>query len=194
MYNLIICHPFLPQINFRTCVEGPEGQTETCGKWVQKTVDLSDCDSVGQDVEKLCGQLATWRSMGIICLILVLIGGGLVFMASCCQIVTCGCCGNSLTCISNLIFWVEVVLSIVAWSFAISSLKLIETGPTVTSTEYQWGFWLFLFSGTVFGALAAITADWAAEDSFLRGIFHCFTCCFRGDKDDDDDKRTPLVG
>lgn len=188
--------PFYGQ--YKTCTESPDGQSQTCSKWKQRSFDLSDCDTIGDNkgdnIKKLCGQLGTWRSMAIICLILVLIGGGLVFMASCCQMVTCGCCGNSLTCISNVIFWIEVVLSIVAWSFTISSLKLIATAPSVTHTEYQWGFWLFLFSGTVFGAMAAWMADLAAEDSCLRGAFHCLTCCFRGDDDDDDDKRKPLVG
>merc|ERR1711862_146769 len=112
------------------------------------------------------------RSLGILCLILVVIGGGLVVAATCCEMVTCGCCGNSLTCISNVLFGSEVILSIVSWSFAIASLKTVERGPNVTSTSYQWGFWLFLISGTILGAIATWMADWASDDSYLRGIWH----------------------
>lgn len=187
--------PFYGQ--HRTCTL-TDGTNTSCGSWKQKTVDLSDCEDVpgdSDDVQKLCSHLATWRSTGIICLILVLIGGGLVFMASCCQVVTCGCCGNSLTCISNMLFWIEVILSIVTWSFSITSLKMIKTHPSVTSTAYQWGFWLFIASGTICGALAAWMADWAAEDSCLRGAWNCILCrpCRKGDSDDDD-KVTPLIG
>lgn len=98
--------------------EAGGGKHETCTSWESKSLDLSDCESVtGSGEKKICNHLATWRVTGMLCLILVLIGGGLVCAASCCQLVTCGCCGNSLTCISNVLFWLEVVLSIVTWSF-----------------------------------------------------------------------------
>lgn len=188
-----------------TCTQSGDGQSTTCSKWTQATVDLSDCNKVEdnndsatpiEEQEKLCRHLATFRSTGMICLILVFIGGCLIFAATFCQVVTCGCCGNSLTCIANLLFWVQVVTSIVCWSFAISSLKQIETRPGVTSSAYQWGFWLFIFSGTVFGAIAAWMADWAAEDSCLRGAWHCMTCCFRKDESENErnDNTTPLIG
>lgn len=112
-------------------------------------MDLSDCDSIDPDDQKLCRHLATWRVTGIICLVLVVVGGSLVFAASCCQMVTCGCCGNSLTCVANVLFWIEVALSIVTWSFAISSLSIVKGHPAVSDSSYQWGFWLFLVSGTV---------------------------------------------
>jgi len=189
--------PFYGQ--YRTCSESvnQDGTTRLfCDEWTSNAVDLSDCESIEEsdDLAKLCRHLATFRSTGIICLILVLIGGGLVFAASCCQMVTCGCCGNSLTCISNVLFSLEVLLSIVTWSFAISSLRIIKTGPQVTNSEYQWAFWLFIATGTIVGALAAWMADWAAEDSCLRGIWHCVTCrsCRKGG--DDDDRGAPLMG
>lgn len=178
--------PFYGQ--YRTCTG------TTCDAWVTKSFDIDDCSSVGDDLTKLCNHLNAWRSLGILCLCLMLIGGGLVLAASCCQMITCGCCGNSLTCISNVLFGVEVILSIAAWSLAITSLREIKTSPAVTSSGYQWGFWLFIASGTILGALAAWMADWAAEDSCLRGIWHCITCrsCRKGG-DGDDDKREPLV-
>jgi len=160
-----------------------------CGPYNTRSIDLSDCEDVQSDnAEKLCGQLNTFRSVGILCLILVVIGGCLVAAATCCQMVTCGCCGNSLTCVSNVLFGSEVVLSIVSWSFAIASLQTIKTGPNVNITEYQWGFWLFLISGTILGALATWMADWAADDSCLRSIWHIITCRSRrnngGNEDD----------
>ena len=105
---------------------------------------------------------------------------------------------------ANFLFWVEVILSIVVWSFAISSLSLIKSSPSVSSSGYQWGFWLFIATGTVVGALAAWMADWAAEDSFAREFWHCIKAILlcrmcRKDKDDtkvgdDDDKIEPLIG
>jgi len=181
--------PFYGQ--YRTCFTKEGGGTQ-CDKWSTKSIDDNDCNAIEEsggdgDLQKLCNKITTWRATGIMCLILVLIGGGLVFAASCCQMVTCGCCGNSLTCISNVLFGGEVILSIVSWSFAISSLNMIESSAQVTSSEYQWGFWLFLFTGTVVGFLAAWMADWAAEDSCLRGIWHCITCrpCMKGDSDNE---------
>ena len=81
--------PFYGQ--YRTCNIALE--ESSCGKWESKSLDLSDCESAGSgdENEKLCNHLATWRVTGIVCLILVLIGGGLVCAASCCQMVTCGC-------------------------------------------------------------------------------------------------------
>ena len=183
----------------------PDDASKKCGKWVLKSVDLSDCEAVqgsnsipDDDLKTLCNKISTWRSTGIICLILMLVGGGLVFAASCCQMVTCGCCGNSLTCIANVLFGIEVILSIVTWSFAISSLRFIKSGPSVTSTEYQWGFWLFLVSGTIAGALATWMADWAAEDSCLRGIWQCITpiitCRICRKNNNDDERGEPLIG
>mmetsp|Transcript_8047 Transcript_8047/g.17450 ORF Transcript_8047/g.17450 Transcript_8047/m.17450 type:complete len:254 (-) Transcript_8047:57-818(-) len=191
--------PFYGQ--YRTCTTDENGNVN-CEKWTQKTVDLSDCEAIqgtdAAELKALCDKLGTWRSTGIICLCLVLIGGCLVFAASCCQMVTCGCCGNSLTCISNVIFGTEVVLSIVSWSFAIASLKDIKEGPSVTHSAYQWAFWLFIATGTVVGALATWMADWASEDSCLRGISNCIcgiiTCRMCRKEKHDDERGEPLIG
>ena len=96
----------------RECRDG------TCGRWSFRAINSEDCTEVESDFESLCNQMNTFRGVGIICLILTLIGGALVFGATCCQTLTCGCCGNSLTCVSNVLFGIETILSIVAWSFA----------------------------------------------------------------------------
>jgi len=67
----------------------------------------------------------------------------------------------------------------------------------VESSEYQWGFWLFIASGTIMGAMSAVMADWAAEDSALRGIWRCVLCtvtCRMCRKDDGDERGRPLLG
>ena len=176
-----------------------DDESKYCGDWEIRVVDFSDCDVVvdadAGERETLCSQLITWRSTGIMCLLLAVIGGGFVFAASCCQVLTCGCCGNSLDCISNVLFGLEVLLSIVTWSVAVSTLRLIRAEPPVTSSEYQWPFWLFLGSGTVMGALATWMADWAAEDSCLQGVWHCVTCHKRKERDKNEDERVvPLIG
>jgi len=172
--------PFYSQS--RTCAD--DGQ---CSEWILNSIDLSDCESIedSDDLATLCTRLNTWRSLAIVCLILVVLGGGLVFMGSCCQAATCGCCGNSLDCIANVLFWTEVVLSVVVWSFAISSVNLIATGESVVQTGYEWAFWVFLVFGSIVGGIAAAMADWAAEDSFLRGIWRLLTCHSCRKRDDD---------
>lgn len=133
--------PFYSQSQSRTCADG--GQ---CSKWKTSSIDLSDCESIdSDDLTTLCNRLNTWRSLAIICLILVIIGGGFVFAGSCCcQATTCSCCGNSMNCIANMSFWTEVILSVVVWSFAISSLNLIGTGDSVVEMGYEWAFWVFM--------------------------------------------------
>ena len=159
--------PFYSQT--RTCT-GSE-----CTGW-GKSVDISDCKYVEGSSGKLCNHLNTWRTLAICCLIIVLIGGFLVLAGCCCQCLTCGCVGNSMDCIVNMLFWIEVVLSIVAWSFVISFVNIIRDAPQILSTGYLWGFWVFISSGTILGAIYAITADWAAESSFFRSFFRCLTC------------------
>jgi len=188
--------PFYGQSRHCTSIlDAVSGNTiTTCTGWESKEVNLDDCDKIGDSSEeKLCNHLATWRVMGVFCLLLTLGGAGLVLAASCCQCLTCGCCGNSLTCISNVLFWAEVLLSIVTWSFTISSYRLIKGAATVSSTEYQWGFWLFIASGTILGAIAAWMADWAAEDSALRGIWQCLTCHSCRNKEKSDERGAPLL-
>ena len=88
----------------------------------------------------------------------------------------------------------EVALSIVTWAFAISSLNLIKGGgDTVSEEGYQWGFWLFIICGTIVGGLSAWMADWAAEDSALRGIWNCILCRPCRKKDDNDERGEPLI-
>ena len=98
--TFVICYAIIPccyiifnyYFIYSTCDE----TLSTCGSWESKSIDLSDCESIQDGAEeKLCNHLNTWRITGILSLIAVLIGGGLVFAASCCQMVTCGCCGNS---------------------------------------------------------------------------------------------------
>ena len=89
-----------------------------CGPWSFRAINPQDCADVQSDLEKLCNQMDTFRGVGIVCLILTFIGGVLVLAATCCQTLTCGCCGNSLTCVTNVLFGLETMLSIVAWSFA----------------------------------------------------------------------------
>lgn len=166
--------PFYSQV--QACSDG------VCQGWDKQTISLTDCETISDGSKNtLCTHLNTWRTMASICLALVVVGGCLVLAACCCQAFTCGCCGGSLDCIANVLFWIEVILSIVGWSFTIASVQVIKDAPNVNSVGYLWGFWVFIFAGTVGGALAAVTADWAAEDSVMRTIFRCLTCRCRKD-------------
>ena len=127
-----------------------------CGPWSFRAINPQDCADVQSDLEKLCNQMDTFRGVGIVCLILTFIGGVLVLAATCCQTLTCGCCGNSLTCVTNVLFGLETMLSIVAWSFAseypspkgkslfavlnptVATQQTIKSGPNVTESFYQW--------------------------------------------------------
>mmetsp|Transcript_13917 Transcript_13917/g.23175 ORF Transcript_13917/g.23175 Transcript_13917/m.23175 type:complete len:239 (-) Transcript_13917:1470-2186(-) len=175
----------------RVCSEVTGSEEDDCTKWKMKTIDLSDCEAIPEttesddvDLAKLCTRLTSWRSLAVVCLILVVIGGCFVFAGSCCQALTCACCGNSMDAVANVLFWFEVVLSIAAWSLCINSLSLIRNSPSVTETSYEWAFWVFVVFGTIIGGVAATMADWAAEGSCLRWFFRCITCR----KKDDDDK------
>lgn len=178
----------------RTCSVLADGSQE-CGRWKMKAIDLSDCETIPErendtsddvDLVKLCNRLNSWRSIAIICLILVVVGGCFVFAGSCCQAFTCGCCGNSMDALANVLFWLEVVLSIVVWTLCINSLNLIGNSPAVLETSYEWAFWVFVAFGTVVGGIAASMADWAAEGSCLRWWIRCITG--RNKKEDDDDE------
>ena len=192
--TFVICYAIIPccyiifnyYFIYSTCDE----TLSTCGSWESKSIDLSDCESIQDGAEeKLCNHLNTWRITGILSLIAVLIGGGLVFAASCCQMVTCGCCG-----LSNVLFWIEVILSIVTWAFTISSLNLVKDGANMVSDSgYQWGFWLYILCGTIIGALSAWMADWASEDSCLRGVWYCILCKHCRKKSSNDEKNEPLI-
>jgi hypothetical protein len=101
--------------------------------------------------------------------------------------------------------WIEVILSVVCWSFAISVVTMIRDESldsllydefenlasikNVTSAEslitdvtqgnFLWGFWLFLISGTICGGLCAIFAQWAAEGSLLNCVCDAVTGLLR---------------
>ena len=62
----------------------------------------------------------------------------------------------------------------------------------VSDSGYQWGFWLYILCGTIIGALSAWMADWAAEDSCLRGVWHCILCKHCRKKSNDE-KAEPLI-
>mmetsp|Transcript_12317 Transcript_12317/g.28067 ORF Transcript_12317/g.28067 Transcript_12317/m.28067 type:complete len:232 (-) Transcript_12317:91-786(-) len=171
----------------RECRDG------TCGRWTFRAINPQDCTEVQSDLESLCKQMDTFRGAGITCLTLTMIGGALVLAATCCQVLTCGCCGNSLTCVSNVLFGLETMLSVVAWSFAIATQQTIKSGPNVTESFYQWGFWLFLASGTILGGFTTMLADWAADDSCFRAIWHIILCKRCRKKDDRDDRGEPLI-
>ena len=139
----------------------------------------------------------------MLCLFIVIGTAIMVGVAFCTQCVTCGCCGGSIDMIAMICYWVEVALSIVTWSFCISvvtiirdqeftdilteeaqNLAQVEEVMDITEGHFLWGFWVFIFSGTVMGAVCATFADWAADGSCLRmiknlitGVVSCLCCC-----------------
>lgn len=178
----------------RTCTSGT-----SCSDWIQAPIDAQDCDweidttnirdtgEVMGDTSmsgKLCRHNTTWRVMAMICGYIVVINGILILLAFFTQCLTCGCCGGSFDYIAIFFYWIEVCCSIVAWSFTISTVYLYRDESDTQSSEYLWGFYLFILSGTICGAICAGLAGWAAEGSFLKCIgdtIKCIICCGRKD-------------
>ncbi|CAB9518620.1 expressed unknown protein [Seminavis robusta] len=169
-----------------------------CTDWSQAGIDTDDCNNFGVTdatvLEKLCTQHNAWRVIAEFCLFIVVGTGILVIVAMCTQCITCGCCGGTFDQLAMIFYWIEVILSIAAWSLCISVVSMLrgEDIQTILLGEFEnvqqlenvegivdgnflWGFWLFLFSGTVMGALCAIFADWAAEGSLLSCLFSCIS-------------------
>uniref|UniRef100_A0A7S1YTP6 Uncharacterized protein n=1 Tax=Trieres chinensis TaxID=1514140 RepID=A0A7S1YTP6_TRICV len=168
----------------RTCDEA------NCTEWESRAISTGDCERIvtytGQvDGDKLCSHVEIWRTISIVCFLIVILSGLFVLAATCCECFTLGCCGESFHLVAMFLFWIEVSLSIVAWSFVISSMRFIQDAPQVDEASYGWSFWLFIFSGSVLGAICATLADWAAEDSICVKCYSCFKkifcCCCGGD-------------
>uniref|UniRef100_A0A7R9W1U4 Uncharacterized protein n=1 Tax=Pseudictyota dubia TaxID=2749911 RepID=A0A7R9W1U4_9STRA len=128
-------------------------------------------------------QTNTWRITAIICFIAQFVTAALVCMGACCQAFTCGCCGASLDLLAMIIYWIEVILSIVAWSFAIVANNMVNNANVEgVGGGYEWAFWLFIVTGTILGAICAMLTSWASDDSIIRKCFRCvFCCCRKGD-------------
>lgn len=217
----------------RNCTTGSTDEVD-CTEWETRPIDKEDCTAftdipIGETgnqteieiKEEICRQNTTWRALAEICVLIVMGTAILVALATTTQCITCGCCGGSFDQLAMVLCWIEVILSIVCWSFAISVVTMIRgvdattlfwdevdtfshidfaeftniTGVTsaeaavgdavtdITSGNFLWGFWLFMISGTVCGALCATFAGWAAEGSLLKcvcsaiiGFFKCIFC------------------
>jgi len=185
----------------RTCTYLTVDMSEQdCTDW--ETDEISgDCDSdfvtsgsnsTAEVQAKLCRQQNTWRILAMLCLFIVVGTGIMVLLASFTQCLTCGCCGGSFDTIASIAYWIEVALSIVSWSFCISVVTIIndssftdlvqEEASNIVQLEdvtglvegnFLWGFWIFIASGTVLGAVCATLADWAGEGSILQCLFCC---------------------
>jgi hypothetical protein len=170
---------------------------EECTDWVDNEIDNDDCKAFSDDedlIEKVCRQHNTWRVLAILCMLIVGVTSILVAVATCTQCFTCGCCGGSFDWFASIAYWIEVGLSIVAWSFTISTVTTlrgesfqglleaeaenIEEVDDVLEGNFLWGFWLFIFSGTFVGSLCAIFAGWAAEGSLASCFTNCVACVF----------------
>mmetsp|Transcript_46771 Transcript_46771/g.69180 ORF Transcript_46771/g.69180 Transcript_46771/m.69180 type:complete len:224 (-) Transcript_46771:109-780(-) len=168
--------PFYGQV--RTC------KSTGCLPWVTKSVNIEDCSTLEDGNVELCDHFVTWRAIAIICFIIGLGTQFFIFAGCCCQSLTCGCCGNSLSFIGMLGYWVVALLSIISWSFVISSVAIMRDDGI--EVAYMWGYWLFVAAATALGAICGTLADWASEDSWLSGIFGCIgkiLCCCRGGED-----------
>lgn len=173
---------------------------EECTDWVGDEIDNDDCHAFSDSEEikeKICKQHNTWRYLAMLCMLIVLVTSILVAAATCTQCVTCGCCGGSFDMIASIAFWVEVLLSIVAWSFCVSVVTIlrgeaftdllveeaeniggIQEVTDIADGNFLWGFWIFILSGTIIGALCATFAGWAAEGSFLNCLVDAVACLF----------------
>ena len=157
-----------------------------CDDWNQHGVSTEDCNWVVNETslalednsmdQKLCRHNTTWRVFAMFCIFIVIITGGLIFVACCIQGFTCGCCGGSINVIVSILCWIEVLFSILAWSFAISTVVLLRDLDDTDSADFLWGFWIFLLSGTILGGVCAVLSDWAAEGSILKCALNCFKC------------------
>ena len=140
--------------------------------------DCQQIETADISTTKFCKNLMSWRVFSQICGIITLITAALVLAGFCCNCVTCGCCGGSFDQIAVFGYWIEVFLSIVAWSLALSVMFILRGFEGVES-NVLWGFWLFLVSGTICGGICATLADWAAESSLLKCLFDILCCCFK---------------
>ena len=172
---------------------------DECTDWETSEISKESCRDFTEieQVDKLCTQQNTWRILAMMCLFIVLGTAICVGLATFTQCLTCGCCGGSFDMIASVAYWIEVALSIVAWSFAISvvmmlkdqsitdlvqdefdNIQNVENVTDLTEGNFLWGFWVFIFSGTFLGAVCATFAGWAAEGSFLKCFADCFACVF----------------
>ena len=117
--------------------------------WTLVELSMDDCYSISTetltDTIKLCNNLYTWRLFTILCSIITFITACLVLVGFI-NCVTCGCCGGSFDQIAVLGYWIEVLVSIVTWSFAISVRYTLRELYGIDS-DLLWGFWLFVASG-----------------------------------------------
>lgn len=173
----------------RSCVN--YFNTTMCSDYMTKALATNDCqnyDFGGSNApHKLCDQLNIWRFLAWICLVLVVFNGLCVFGGGIIEFITCGCLGGSLDFIAMVISGLEVVTSIVAWSFAISSMYLFRGFLTDAKVELGWGFGLFVGCGTLLGVLSASLLEVASEDSRLAKLFN--RCC----KNDVENPATPAA-
>jgi len=205
----------------RTCMTTASGQvaneTSDCNDWTTGGIEADDCQMfVGTDAQytpevedKLCQQFTAWRVLAEMCVLIVVGTGIFVAVATLTQCITCGCCGGSFQLIAMWLCWLEVILSIAAWSLVISTVSMMrnediltvlqEEGNAVydataaaissenamameavyTEGYFLWGFWLFMVCGTVFGIFSAILADWASDGSLLKCVSNILCCCFK---------------
>eukprot|EP00566_Odontella_aurita_P023317 CAMPEP_0113565964 /NCGR_PEP_ID=MMETSP0015_2-20120614/22463_1 /TAXON_ID=2838 /ORGANISM="Odontella" /LENGTH=205 /DNA_ID=CAMNT_0000468207 /DNA_START=159 /DNA_END=773 /DNA_ORIENTATION=- /assembly_acc=CAM_ASM_000160 len=147
------------------------GQTRTCTSegvcfgWQAAVIDISDCDAVKANSGELLGDYClmtnTWRGLAICCFVIQFFAALLICLGVTCQAFTCGGCGASFDLIAMLLFWIEVFVSIVAWSFGIVSVNMVNNSEIEgVSSGYEWGFWLFIATGTILGAICAWLTDW----------------------------------
>jgi len=162
--------PFYSQV--RVC---DNSDPPVCPDWTSVEISMDDCNLIPKEdgnTSKFCNNLNTWRVCTILCSIITFITACLVLAGFLCTCVTCGCCGGSFDQIAVLGYWIEVLVSIIAWSFAISVMYILRGFEGVDS-NLSWGFWLFVASGTIFGGICATLADWAAESSILKRLCCC---------------------
>jgi hypothetical protein len=119
--------------------------------------------------------LVAWRSIAIIFFIIIAGTGLFVWAGAWCQAFTCGCCGGSIDVAVLLIYWFEVLLSIIAWSLVISAVNAVKKYDEIIDSNYEWGFWMFLVFGTFLGIACAVVAGWASENSMVIKIYAAIT-------------------
>jgi hypothetical protein len=183
----------------RTCTSADD--ESTCAPWGQSGINSEDCEYFKMAVsdpdtqDKLCTQNEAWRILAMFCNFIVVGTAILVGLATFTQCLTCGCCGGSFDVIAMIAYWIEVLLSIVAWSLCISVVSILrgedvqdivwgevqniqdmQSAQNIVDGNFLWAFWLFLFSGTVMGALCAVFADWASDGSLLKCLGNCVAC------------------
>lgn len=171
-YSFLEVHygPFYGQK--RTCV------ADDCSRWRFDSLHLNDCDDISGDEGrsgKVCRLLLAWRSIAIIFFIFIAGSGIFVWAGAWCQAFTCGCCGGSVDVAVMIIYWFEVLLSIIAWSLVISAVNEVKKFDRIMDSSYEWGFWMFLVFGTFVGIACAVLAGWASENSMVMKIYAAIT-------------------